>query len=147
MLLLRHVDCTGLRTLTGSGIVLHEVSSMCSGFHACVSIGPSDGHPSITCFDVRCNLDRMLGVCSNNLNMLTNSCLGRTSSDGTSLYTVNFLCHCNCFARALSVSNRRVTGCRTRGFNRLPVSHMLSRGNRRVMISIPCLSCCIRTCI
>lgn len=147
MLLLRHLDCSHGRTVIGSGRAVTGIGGICGVFHRCVSIGPGSGHPSMTCFYVRCNVGRIIGVCSNNLNVLTNSCLGRTSSDGISVYTINFLCECNCFGRSLDVSNRRVTGCSTRGFGSLPLRHILSRGNGPIIVSMPCVGCRIRTCM
>lgn len=138
MLLLRDLSCGHVRRVLTSSILVTRVGTICSVFGSCMGIGPSRAGPSITCFDVRCNLAGILGVCSNNLNMLTNSCLGRTDSDGVSLATMNFLCHCNCFARSLSVSKRRVTGCRPRGFGTLPLARMVRTGNRPVMLRIPC---------
>lgn len=140
MLFLRQVGCRGLMTLTRSRGFICGVSTICSTFGGCMSIRPSRRHPSVTCFDVRCNLSRILGVCSNNLKVLTKSCLGRTSSDGISLYTVKLLCHCNCFSRSLSVSNRRAIGCGTRGFKRLPVRGMVRPSKGRLMVRIPCTS-------
>lgn len=140
MLFLRQVSCRRLRTLARSKGFVHGVRGMCSAFGTCLSIRPSRDHPSITCFDVRCNLSEILGVCSNNLNVLTNSCLGRTSSDGMSLYTMKLLCHCNCFSRTLTVSKRRRIRCSPRGFKRLPVRGIVRPSKQRLMVRIPCTS-------